>query len=133
MSKDSWETQVNELKGSGNKSFSANDSTTALTLYSQALALFPSVLSAQTHKETKGILLCNRGFCQLKKTPADYDQALSDSKAALQVYPSYSKAWFRKALAHEGRAKSRGASSMPISFFSSLFFSPYIRFLLSAY
>jgi tetratricopeptide (TPR) repeat protein len=118
-SKEGWETKVEELKALGNKAFLANDFTSAISLYTQALSSFPSSPSPSTslskpQKETKGILFCNRGFCFLKKSPAvaaDYDQALVDCQAALQLHPSYIKAVFRKALAHEGRAKTRGTAS----------------------
>lgn len=82
------------LKEEGNREFQAGHYELALAHYTQGLL----VCSAHVSKD-RATLLKNRAACHLKL--ADYESAVEDASAALELAPSDGKALFRRAQALE--------------------------------
>ncbi|GAA5946657.1 hypothetical protein JCM3765_000334 [Sporobolomyces pararoseus] len=84
--------EAEKAKEAGNAAFKSGDYSTALSKYSEAIALAPSSY----------MLLGNRSLTYLKLSPPDYSSALADAEAALKLAPTWAKGYVRKGEALEG-------------------------------
>eukprot|EP00457_Paulinella_chromatophora_P000211 gb/GEZN01000211.1/.p1 GENE.gb/GEZN01000211.1/~~gb/GEZN01000211.1/.p1 ORF type:complete len:1147 (-),score=257.96 gb/GEZN01000211.1/:2145-5585(-) len=90
-----------ELKDAANADFKAKKFAKATKQYTNALKQLANSSDTST-KTLQAILYSNRAQCHLKLKTPKFGAALKDCRAALEADPSYQKALFRKAKAHEG-------------------------------
>ncbi|GAA5848520.1 hypothetical protein JCM3766R1_005674 [Sporobolomyces carnicolor] len=84
--------EAEKAKEAGNAAFKAGDFSTALSKYSEAIALAP----------TSYLLLGNRSLSHLKSSPPDHAAALADADAAVAIAPKWAKGFVRRGEALEG-------------------------------
>ncbi|KAI1073640.1 hsc70 cochaperone [Whalleya microplaca] len=89
--------QAEELKGKGNRAMASKDYASAISLYTQALALHPG----------NAIYLSNRAAAY--SAGRDHASARADAEAAVKVDPGYTKAWSRLGLARFALGDARGS------------------------
>lgn len=82
-----------ELKEKGNSFFKNGEYGSAVIAYSTAIS------STKCHTELKSTLLSNRAACYSKL--GNMVRCKEDCDIAIELSPSNTKAWFRRALAHE--------------------------------
>ncbi|WCJ34891.1 Tetratricopeptide repeat (TPR)-like superfamily protein [Euphorbia peplus] len=82
-----------ELKQKANKCYSSGDYDTALACYSQALRVAP-IDDIEMDKNLVAILYLNRA--SLLHKIGLLTESLRDCNRALQIFPSYAKAWYRR-------------------------------------
>ncbi|OLN97086.1 Small glutamine-rich tetratricopeptide repeat-containing protein 2 [Colletotrichum chlorophyti] len=89
--------QAEALKSRGNAAMASKDYPTAISLYTQALALNPS----------NAVYLSNRAAAH--SAAKDHASAKSDAEAAVALDPTYTKAWSRLGLARFALGDAKGA------------------------
>jgi small glutamine-rich tetratricopeptide repeat-containing protein alpha len=94
---DAQKKQAEALKSRGNAAMASKDYSTAIDLYSQALALHPG----------NAIYLSNRAAAY--SAAKDHESAKADAEAAVAVDPSYTKGWSRLGLARFALGDARGS------------------------
>ncbi|KAL2131792.1 hypothetical protein VTI74DRAFT_4593 [Chaetomium olivicolor] len=97
MPTDDQKKQAESLKSKGNAAMAAKDYTTAIDLYTQALALHPG----------NAIFLSNRAAAY--SAAKDHESAKADAEAAVAIDPQYTKAWSRLGLARFALGDAKGA------------------------
>ncbi|KAI0838842.1 hsc70 cochaperone [Hypoxylon sp. FL0890] len=90
-------TQAEDLKAKGNRAMASKDYPTAIDLYTQALALYPS----------NAIYLSNRAAAY--SAARDHASARADAEAAVRIDPNYTKAWSRLGLARFALGDAKGS------------------------
>jgi len=95
--------RAKELKLEGNELFKANKLHDAREAYSEALYLTPS-----TETKDKAVLHCNRAACLQKLSR--WDDVVEDCKKAIELDPTYAKAYHRRSAAHEALNKWHDAN-----------------------
>ncbi|KAL2260730.1 hypothetical protein VTK26DRAFT_5197 [Humicola hyalothermophila] len=89
--------QAEALKSKGNAAMAAKDYQTAISLYSQALALHPG----------NAVYLSNRAAAH--SAARDHEAAKADAEAAVAIDPKYTKAWSRLGLARFALGDAKGS------------------------
>lgn len=87
-----------ELRLEGNELFKAGRVHDAREAYSEALHLTP-----QSDKSDRAVLLANRAACLQKL--GRWDEVVRDCSQAIELDPSYLKAWTRRSAAYEALSK----------------------------
>lgn len=103
--------RANQLKDDGNVAFKAGKHEDAVKLYTEAIDLLVSD-GSQSHSQELAVLYCNRSFAQLKRSPPNFADALTDADLALRYDSTMKKAQFRRALALEGRGVQEGIDGL---------------------
>jgi serine/threonine-protein phosphatase 5 len=85
------------LKGKGNKAFSAHDWNGAIDFYTQAIEKY----------DQDATFYCNRAQTNIKLEA--YGYAIADATKAIEIDPSYVKAYWRRAVANTAILNSQGA------------------------
>lgn len=92
-----------EFKEQANTFFRNSDWKAAKQAYSAGIDLMTvSPTSPAEDKSLQAVLWTNRAMCSIKL--ADFRAAIADCELAIQADGSYAKAYYRKAMAHEGLA-----------------------------
>ncbi len=86
-----------QLKESGNQAFAEGDWEKALSLYTEALSLI------ELDSPEKAVLFKNKAAVHLKVS--DYESAIKDCTASLEITPNDPKALFRRCQAYEALEK----------------------------
>jgi small glutamine-rich tetratricopeptide repeat-containing protein alpha len=94
---DAQKKQAEALKSRGNAAMASKDYSTAIDLYSQALALHPG----------NAIYLSNRAAAY--SAAKDHESARADAEAAVAVDPTYTKGWSRLGLARFALGDAKGS------------------------
>lgn len=94
---DEQKKQAEALKSKGNAAMAAKDYSTAIDLYTQALALHPG----------NAVFLSNRAAAH--SAARDHESARADAEAAVAVDPKYTKAWSRLGLARFALGDAKGS------------------------
>ncbi|KGQ08176.1 Small glutamine-rich tetratricopeptide repeat-containing protein 2 [Beauveria bassiana D1-5] len=89
--------EADGLKSQGNAAMAQKDYTTAIDLYTQALALHPR----------NAVFLSNRAAAH--SAAKDHASAKTDAEAAVAIDPAYTKAWSRLGLARFALGDAKGA------------------------
>ncbi|KAF8865574.1 TPR-like protein [Acephala macrosclerotiorum] len=89
--------EAESLKQNGNSAMAKKDYPTAISLYSQALALIPG----------NPIFLSNRAAAY--SASKDHESARADAEAAVAADPKYTKAWSRLGLARFALGDAKGS------------------------
>ncbi|WYZ42688.1 hypothetical protein EsH8_VI_000387 [Colletotrichum jinshuiense] len=89
--------EADALKSRGNASMASKDYPSAISLYTQALALNPG----------NAVYLSNRAAAH--SAAKDHESAKADAEAAVAVDPAYTKAWSRLGLARFALGDAKGA------------------------
>jgi histone-lysine N-methyltransferase SETD3 len=77
------------LKEAGNKAFAAGNFQEAIKQFTMAIEI--------TLEQPNHVYFANRANCHLELN--EFEECISDCNQAIQIYPSYSKSYFRKAKA----------------------------------
>ena len=88
LSPEERQKKVEQVKSAGNQRFMRGDYTEAKALYTQAIALDPSLIT----------LYSNRAMCELKLE--QHGLAVADATKAIELDPKFAKAYYRRASAH---------------------------------
>ncbi|KAK4191936.1 small glutamine-rich tetratricopeptide repeat-containing protein 2 [Podospora australis] len=94
---DEQKKQAESLKSKGNAAMAQKDYSTAIDLYTQALALHPG----------NAIFLSNRAAAY--SAARDHESAKADAEAAVAIEPTYTKAWSRLGLARFALGDAKGS------------------------
>lgn len=89
--------QAEALKSKGNAAMAAKDYQTAISLYTQALGLYPG----------NAVYLSNRAAAH--SAARDHESAKLDAEAAVAIDPKYTKAWSRLGLARFALGDAKGS------------------------
>ena len=100
---DDGEAQILALKDQGNAALLAGTITSAIDLYTQALAISPGSLSPKNN----AVILSNRAQAYIKVE--NYGLAISDATTAMEADPSYPKAYYRRGTAEFALNKPKAA------------------------
>ena len=95
--------QILALKDQGNAALLAGTITSAIDLYTQALAISPGSLSPKNN----ALILLNRAQAYIKVE--NYGLAISDATSAMEADPSYPKAYYRRGTAEFALNKPKAA------------------------
>lgn len=95
--------KAKELKAQGNDFFKAGKLHDAREAYSEALYLTPS-----TEKKDKAVLFGNRAACLQKLSR--WDDVVDDCRKAIELDPTYAKAYHRRSAAYEALSKWHDAN-----------------------
>ncbi|GKT63328.1 Hsc70 Co-chaperone [Colletotrichum tofieldiae] len=89
--------EADALKSRGNAAMASKDYPSAISLYTQALALNPG----------NAVFLSNRAAAH--SAAKDHESAKADAEAAVTIDPAYTKAWSRLGLARFALGDAKGA------------------------
>ena len=93
-----------ELKQKGNVEFQAGNFQEAIKIYSEGIEK-----CGENETNLRAVLLTNRGFSHFRL--AHSDECITDCTDAITVDPSYTKAYYRRALAYEKEGEFESAVS----------------------
>lgn len=99
--------KAKELKSQGNDFFKANKLHDAREAYSEALYLTPSAKTEEEKRE-KAVLFSNRAACLQKLSR--WEDVVEDCRKAIELDPTYAKAYHRRSAAHEALSKWHDAN-----------------------